>query len=739
MTTRTTSSWSGLLLSAVLAGCDASWQPVDDAGEPPDWVTDPLAYVDPFVATGGPGFQVGSSTPAAGAPFGLVKIGPDTSLGSAWLGAYHCSGYYWDDTHVDGFSHVHLHGVGVPDYGQILFMPTDGWDATKRSPDGYRQAFSHDDERAGAGWYDVTLADGIRVELSATTRAAHHRYTFPHEVADPVVLIDLAHVLGGTNLGGEIAVEGDTVSGYMTGAGSFTGGGVPVYFHAVFDGGIASFGTWGDDEGVDGRAVATGSTLGAWIRPATRAFDVRVGISLVDVDGARANLEAELPSRPLEDTVAETEAAWRDAVGVVEIAGGTDEERTIFFTALYHALQMPTIQTDADGRYVGFDKAVHTAEGFTFHSDLSLWDTYRTAHPLYLLLWPDKGRDFAISLLTMAQQGGAFPRWPAMSGEGGSMLGAPADIVLAETWLKGVRDWDVDDAWPRLVSQANGAAVPYNGRPDVASLEAYGYYPADLFGTSVAWTQELAWADHALAQMAVSLGDTENAARFAWRSYTWRNLYDPDVGFIHARYSDGTFAGDFDAETWQEEYAEGNAWQYLWLAFQHPDALAETLGGEQAAREKLRQFFELAEAEGQLIGPQTYYWHGNEPDIHAAYLFTLWGDRDASLKWQRWIREELYHADPVGLAGNDDAGTLSAWYVFSALGFYPIAGTPLYVVGEPVFDAARFRVGDGWFEVARDGDGDHVVASELNGVDHPGETLRHDDLVAGGSWVVTLE
>jgi predicted alpha-1,2-mannosidase len=708
----------------------------------PQASVDPVAAVDPFIASGGPGFRVGSGTPAATVPFGMVKVGPDTSLDWGGLAAYHCSGYYYDDDHIDGFSHFHLYGVGIADYGDILFMPTDGWDPSKTGEDGYKQSFQHDNEWAEPGSYGVTLDDGIEVELAATRHGAQHRYTFPTD-SDPVVLIDLQHQLYGQNLGGEVSIDAEagTVQGYMTNAGGFTGAGFPIWFYARFDEGIADFGTWADDTGEEGRAEASGIDLGAWIVPTSGNVNIRVGISLVSQEGARANFEAELGPRDIDGTAGLAEDAWEDALGVVDVVDpGTELQRTLFYTALYHVLQMPQEHGDADGKYPGFDGAIHTAEGWTYHDDFSLWDTYRTANPLYDLLYPEKARDFAQSLTRMAVEGGAFPRWPAAAGDSTCMLGAPQDIVLADSWVKGVTDWDIQDAWPILRDQEMGIGdIPYNARPDVGYLDTYGYYPADLVGASVAWTQEGAWADHAMAQLAVARGELDDAAHFEYRSHAWKNVYDPAVGFFHARYSDGSFADDFSDTAWGDEYTEGNAWQYLWLAPQHADELAEVLGGRLAARAKLDTFFDEARKEGVLDFPQTYYWHGNEPDIHAAWLYTLWGDRDSTWKWVRWIAENLYKDTDDGLAGNDDAGTLSAWYVFAGLGFYPIAGTPSYVAGVPLLREANFAVPGGTFTVRRIGDGDHVVAVRLNGVELTGATFVHSALIAGGSYEVEVQ
>ncbi len=738
MSSRTPSSSSGWRRSLPALILLAACTPVEEA---PTATPSPLDAIDPFIATGGPGFRVGSAHPGATVPFGMVKVGPDTSLDWGGLGAYHCSGYYWEDTHIEGFSHFRMHGVGIPDYGNILFMPMLGWDPSKRDEDGYRTTFSKETEWAEAGAYGVTLDDGIEVTLSATRHAAHHRYEYPQD-GEPVVLIDLEHNLFGSNAGGEVTVDAERgiVEGYMTNVGGFTGTGFQIWFHAVFDEGIESFGTWADDDGVDGRAEAEGVDLGVWVVSASRTPNIRVGISLTSLAGARANLEAELGRQDIAGTSHDAAEAWEDALAGIGIEGATDEERVIFHTALYHLLQMPQEHGDADGTYRGFDDQLRVADGWTYHNDFSMWDTYRTAHPAFTLLYPDKSRDLARSLVAMAQEGGAYPAWPAAAGDSECMLGAPADIVLADTYVKGIDGWGAEEAWPQIRDQALGiGSIPYNARPDVATLERWGYYPSDWFGSSVAWLQENAWADHALAQLGNALGEPEDAAHFAWRSYTWRNVWDPEVGFFRGRLSDGTFPAEFDELGWSDDYTEGNAWQYLWMPWFHPDDLMEELGGRDAAIARLDTFFEEARKEGVLNVPQTYYWHGNEPDIHAAWIYTLWGDRDRTWKWVRWIAETHYNHAPEGLAGNDDAGTLSAWYLFAALGFYPIAGTTSYVAGVPLFEETRFPVDGGTFTSRRVGTGDHVVAVRLNGRDLAGGTFQHHQIVAGGSYEVVVE
>ncbi len=704
-------------------------------------VEDPLTMVDPFIGTGGPGFRVGSATPAATAPFGLVKLGPDTSNGGGGLGAFHCGGYWYPDDHVEGFSHLHMHGVGVPGLGALLFMPGDGLPDEVRDPEDWRQTFDHADEVARPGRYDVVLADGIEVSLAATERAGHHRYVYP-EAADPTLVIDLGYVNYGENLGAaiEVDVEAGLVRGVMTVDDAF-GGSFPLYFVAVVDTGIRSATTWSEGEPLPGAAAgSTGVEVGAVLRlPGTEAR-VRVAVSLVDVAAAEANLAAELPAdQSIEDTEAATRAIWASRFDGWGLAGGTEDERVIYWTSLYHLLQMPTLYSDADGRYVGFDGQVHTADGWRYHSDLSLWDTYRTAHPAFDLFFPDDAASFARSLVAMRQQGGAFPRWPVATTEGGSMIGAPADIALADAIVKDVPGWDVDEAWPLMLAQARGEGTyPYNARPALAELDTLGFIPEDIQGGSVAWQLELSWADAALAAAAEHRGEADVAAEFDARARLYTNLYDPAMGWFHARYSDGTFAAELNPIHWEDEFVEGNAWQYLFLAPWDPSGLADLLDGEATARERLTDFFEFAVSEGQTLAPGTWYWHGNEPDIHAAWLFALWGDEAATRDWVRWVRESQYHRDPDGLAGNDDAGTLSAWYLFASAGFYPIAGTRTYVLAEPAFDRLDLPLADGVFVVRREGEGT-LVAIELDGARLTGPTFDHGALRGGSELVFRYE
>ena len=671
-------------LALLAAGCSPDKpRTVSGAQDPVDL----LAHVDPRISTGGIGFGVGSGYPGAGTPFGLVKVSPDTATANGTaLGFHHCGGYHADDTHVEGFSHLHLHGIGVPAHGVLSLMPVDGWDETMTHPDGYRARMDKTTEQAQAGWYTVTLADPeIRVDLSATPHTALHRYRFSDEVEVPTVLIDLAKTLsGGAILGTEIEVDPTgAVRGWARTDGAL-GGSFDYWFEARFDPAPTDWGTW---------------EQGAWLRFDTQEVHARVALSLVDATGAKMNLAEEHSVFDMDSAVADAQAEWHERLSAVRVWGGSEDDQTIFATALYHTLQMPTDVTDVDGRYRGFDGEIHTARGFRYHTDFSLWDTYRTTHPLYTLVWPQTHLDMLHSLARMVRQGGALPRWPLAMSDSGSMIGEPATIVAAEAWKKGLRGFDELDIYNSAVEVALGRwSPPYGGPPRPDLYQALGYYPSDEVHGSVAWTQERAIAHHALAAMAADLGHAEDAAALVDQATWWKNLWDEDAGYFHGRLSDGGFEAPPQPGVWEPEFVEGTARQYLWLAPQDPEALFEILGGKARALSRLDEMMieGEAEAEDRALGVfGTWYWHGNEPGLHIPWLFALAGDSESTRYWVDRLLSTAYGTGPDGLSGNDDGGTLSAWAVFAAMGVYPLAGTDRYVLGQPRFERVEIQPAGG--------------------------------------------
>ncbi len=695
------------------------------------WETDPVDLVDKvdvFVGTGGDGFGVGSLHPGPQVPNGSMRVGPDTRLSYGAFGPYHCAGYWYDDTHVAAFSHTRKPGIGVPDGGAIGFMP-----ATTETidTDVLMQPLDHTRETAGPGWYSLDLADVAQVDLAAGLRVAHHRYDW--HGADRWLTIDLAHTGSDDHGVGDTWIELDpgaaTVTGFVHLDGNLTGrtGGEPTYFVAEFSEPWVAHTLWGNSEAqaadttrVDGRDVQLTLRFDADV-------EARVAISYVDVQGARINLALEHPDGTLEDLAAATDLAWQDALGRIQVTGGTDEQQRIFATALYHALMMPTAYGDADGLYLAAGGTVAQQQGWTYYTDFSLWDTYRTLHPLMILAFPEKATDFARSLTDMGRRLGYLPRWPAAQGESGSMVGNSADVVLGETWIKGLTGWPAEEALALSHGQATDVAH-VRPRDDLSALLEYGYVPADLGGSSVSKTLEYAIDDHAIALWAEDSGEDEIAEAASLRSKSYARVFDTDSQFMRGRNADGSWP-EHNELAWEEWFAEGNAWQYTWLVPHDAEGLAEVFGGRDALFAKLDTFFEESTWREDTALPDEYYWHGNEPDLHAAFLYALLGRPADTWRWSAWIRESKYSLDPGGIDGNDDGGTLSSWYVLVALGLYPMNGTADYVLLPPVFDRAVLNLPGGDLVLEAEGTGENLSGVLVDGESLERAVIDHQTLI----------
>ncbi len=737
------------LLAAVACATERqSWEPYD-----------PLPWVDPMIATGGLGFGQGSSYPGAAAPFGLVAISPDTRTEGAHVSGFHNGGYWYEDHLITGFSHIHLQGVGAPDCGNVLFYPADGFEQDHTETATRVASFSHDNETASPAYYAVTFDNGIQTEITAGQRVGVHHYHFP-DGAEPTIVIDLEHQMEPRDwdeteekyrVPSSISIDPDTgvVTGLTQNSGSLAGRyyGFVVYFWAEMVPPPTSWGSWADADPEEDVTDATGDDLGGWLgfeaQEGGTDVTVRVGVSFVSTENAEANWQAEAGELDFEGLLAQSEDEWRDWLGHVQVWGGTDRERTIFHSALYRSMLMPNLRSDADGSYLGFDATVRVEPDEPFYSDMSFWDTYRTLHPLVNLAYPDASRDFASSLVRMAQQsGGCLPRWPCGHGDSGSMIGDPADIVLADTWIKGIQDFDVDAAYEaaKLCADAGKPETALSGgRSGIGSYLGRGWVTTDEDSGAVARTMEYTWADHAMARWATALGHEDDAARYWARSRYYLNLWDEETGFFRGRNSQGDMEPleDFSELAWQDEYTEGNAWQYTWLAPQDADRLADVMGGTDAFLDRLDEFFDLSTEEEEDVWPENYYWHGNEPDIHVPYLYALVGEPERGAPWVQWVRETRYGTGADGVDGNDDGGTLSAWYVLSALGIYPIAGTDIYALGPPVFRHAEVETIGGTLTI--DATGAQWVArgqylgAALDGLAVEGGTLTHDQLATDAS------
>ncbi len=707
---------------------------------------DPLASVDPRIGTGGHGHTY----PGATVPFGMVQVSPDTwNEGWDW-----CSGYHRSDGSIMGFSHTHLSGTGVGDMLDVLLMPTLGplrlEPGTREHPEtGYRARFSHEDETSSPGYYAVRLGTGIRVELTATERVGVHRYTFP-AARDAHVVLDLAHMIageGGGVLDSEIRIEDDTtITGWRRV--SRWAKDRHVAFVARFSKPFAGFGLQVGEQQKPRVRAARGRRLKAWVDYRTLAGEsliVRVALSSTGVDGARRNLDAETPRADFDGVRTHAQAAWRKALSTVAIEGASPKQRRIFTTALYHAFLAPTLFDDVDGGYLGLDGQAHRADGFHYHSTFSLWDTYRAAHPLYCLVQRGRVRDLVRSLVAMAQQNPdrTMPVWPLANDETHCMIGYHSASVIAEAWTKGIRGFDLGEALRLLQAQAGKAE--YRGLGDYARL---GYVPSDREGESVSKTLEYSYDDWATALVARALGREDEARAFLGRAGSYRNVLDPETGLARPRLADGRFAGPFDpmrygvSKQWHD-YTEGNAWQYTWAAQHDVAGYVRQLGGREAFERRLDAAFttplDLAAAglPPDVTGLIGQYAHGNEPSHHVAYLYAWAGVPWKTQERVRQILATMYDDTPEGLVGNEDCGQMSAWYVMSALGLYPVdpAGG-LYVIGSPLFSKVTLDLGDGRRLVVRaenaSAENAYVQSATLGGRPLRRAWVRHEELIAAG-------
>ena len=718
------------------------------------------AHVNLFAGTGGVSWMCGHNTPAATTPFGMVRLAPDTAGILLNRTGSNRSGYFYGDNKIIGFSHTRLVGADALDGGVFRVFPS-----SDSSADGDRGSdrsipFSHDNESAAPGYYAVRLPKrNISAELTATPRVGIHRYTFSDSADDaPHLLIDCTSVLGDKRVesaSAKILLDANEVEGHAKTFGSFSGryDGLDVYFVARFSRPFSSHGTWRGDEFQAGATETSGEACGVDVAfaPAdtgSTVIELRVALSCVSFANARMNLDAEAaPARSFENIAVAARDAWEGRLARIRIEGGTDAQRRIFYTAMYRAFQMPTVFTDVNGDYMGFDRATHHAEGFQYYTDFSLWDTCRTTQPLYYLIARDDARDMMVSLVEMAKAGGCLPRWPSGCGYTNCMLGTPADIAVSEAYLKGIHDFDVEAAY-QAMRQTGLTGKPegtrFAGREGLEHYLQLGYCPSDVMHKSVASTLEFACEDNAIALLAQALGHTEDAAIFAQHAKNYRNVWNPARQFFEARDSAGTFQKEFkplkltyldSARRYTGGYVEGSAWQWRWFVPHDPEGLVSLFKSREYFVDELNTFFENSNDNVGEWNPGPYYWHGNEPDIHAVYLFNAAGRPDLTQRWVRRLLNTKYSDDYVGLDGNDDGGTLSAWYVFSALGFYPVAGTAKYEIGSPLFSRATVDMGGHVLTVlVNDNTPENIYVQQVFLNDQPlhRSWFTHDEIQNGG-------
>ncbi len=684
----------------------------------------PFDYVDPFIGTGGHGHTY----PGASMPFGMVQLSPDSRL-EGWDG---CGGYHYSDSILYGFSHTHLSGTGISDYADVLLMPTTGplrLNNGSDGSDGYKSSFSHDREKAGPGYYSVFLDDyEIQVDLTVTERAGFHRYHFPSGENAQVVL-DLAHRDKVLDFATEL-VDSVTIRGYRYS--QQWAKEQRVHFYMRFSEPIQEVVY---NEGLN---LQAGLLFGKLDRPLL----IKVGISAVDVEGAEKNLNAEIPHWDFERTKEESKVAWEKELNKIQVQGGSEEAKTIFYTSLYHSLLNPNLFADVDGRYLGMDKQVHQLEaGQSHYTVFSLWDTFRATHPLFTLIQQQRTNEFIKTFLRQYQQGGELPIWELAGNYTGTMIGYHAIPVIADAYVKGIRDYDAELALQAMVHSA---------RQDKLGLSAYksvGFIAADAESESVSKTLEYAYDDWCIAVMADSLGQSDIAAEFYTRAQSYKNLYDPGTGFMRAKRNNGWFK-PFDPAEVNFNYTEANAWQYSLFVPQDVSGHVALMGGKVAYEQHLDNMFSASSEttgrdQADITGLIGQYAHGNEPSHHMAYLYSYIGKPEKTQKVVRQIMDEQYTVLPDGLSGNEDCGQMSSWYVLSAAGFYSVTpGTDYYVIGTPMFDKVDVNLENGkTFTVRSSGLSDkniYIQGAQLNGTEYSKSFITHQDIMEGGELLLEM-
>ena len=705
--------------------------------------------VNPMIGTDAHGHVY----PGATVPFGMVQLSPDTR-DNTWDGS---SGYHYSDTSILGFSHNHLTGTGCPDLGNIMLIPTVG--DLKLVPgdkpgDGYRARFSHDDEISRPGYYSVLLPDyQVKVELTATARAGFHRYTFPATTNGHVVL-DLQHGIGNNVIEAQLTVENDhTASGYRKSDG--WGGDKVYYFVMEFSRPFDSAGVAQAEKDVAGKQTTGKETKGHFDFK-TRAGEqilVRVGLSTVSVDGARNNLHTEIPDWNFDAVTKAASKQWEKALNVFAVETSDNNLKQTFYTSLYHAMVAPTLLSDVDGRFRGPDGNVHQAKGYDYYTELSLWDTFRAENPLLTLIQPDRVNDFIKTMLDHFKIFGqnTLPVWPEGGKETWCMIGNHAIPVITDAYLKGFRNWDANEALNDMIASTD------KNREQLDAYRDQGFIPTGKGVQSVSKVLEYAYDDACIARFAKALGQEDAAEKYFQRSQNWTNVFDPATGFMRGKITDGSWVTPFGEKEINSinfnEYTEANAWQYNFFVPHNVPGLIAKLGGDDKFTARLDEMFDTTETIPNLAmipdvtGVIGMYSHGNEPDHHVAYLYNYAGQPWKTQCRVRQIASTLYTNTPGGICGNDDCGQMSAWYVFTALGFYPVdpvSGT--YILGSPLFDKAtlkldsKFAKGRVFTIIANNNSAEnaYIQSATLNGQPITRSWISQSEITAGGKLVLTM-
>ncbi|MFD2036313.1 GH92 family glycosyl hydrolase [Belliella marina] len=728
-----------------------------------------VRFVDPLIGTA----KMGHTYPGATIPFGSIQLSPDTdTIPYAYQDKYnpevyrYCAGYQYDDPTIVGFSHTHFSGTGHSDLGDFLMMPTIGElrlnPGTATDPDkGYRSRFSHDKELAEPAYYQVELLDyDIKAELTSSTRVGMHRYTFP-ETDQGHVILDLKsgiYPFEGKNVWTFLRIENDSlVTGYRQTQGWARTR--TVYFALRFSKPFKSYGNkkyddaqvyrgfWGRFDQSDNFPEIAGKEIRAYFdfdfQEGEAPLMAKMSISPVSTAGAIANMDMEMPHWDFDRVKNEGQQLWQDELSKIQVEMVDQNDMVNFYTSMYHAFLGPTVYMDADNTYRGLDQNVHMAKQFTNYTSFSLWDTYRALHPLFNIVQPERNSDMINSMLAHAEQSvhGMLPIWSHYANENWCMIGYHAVSVIADAMVKGVEGFDYQKGLDASIKTSN--TLYFDGIDDYVNL---GYVPEDKNSSSVSKTLEYAYDDWAISQMAAHLGNDSIASRYKERSKGFAHVYDSEIGFMRPKLSNGRWKEPFDPlDTHGQGFIEGNSWNYSLYVPHDPEALIQLMGGEKSFVSRLdslfsmelpEKYFEKTEditKEG-IIGN---YVHGNEPSHHVVYLYNWTNQPHKAQDKIRNILKTMYKNSPDGLGGNDDFGQMSAWYIFSALGFYPVApGSTQYALGSPLVKSARIPLSNGkTFQVTTKNQGEdraYVKAVYLNGKALKSPFIDHKDIIAGG-------
>ncbi|MFA5973061.1 MAG: GH92 family glycosyl hydrolase [Lentimicrobiaceae bacterium] len=698
----------------------------------------PADYVNTFIGTGGHGHTY----PGATMPFGMVQLSPDTRL-EGWDG---CGGYHYDDQYIYGFSHTHLNGTGVPDLCDILFMPTTGetrWNNGSDGKPGYGSHFKHGSESSEPGYYKVVLDDyNITAELTATTRAGMHCYTFPAS-KESNILVDLFH--RDEVLESSIKVISDTQIEGLRRSHSWSQNQY-VYFVAEFSKPFSSYEIAVDNQTQPGiKSAEDKKNIKAIFHFKTTKGEkiyVKVGISAVNETGAGLNLNTEIPDWDFSKVRNDAKAAWNKELSKIEVEGGTDQQKTIFYTALYHTMVNPNTYMDVDGFYRGRDLKVHKDKSFTNYTVFSLWDTYRAFHPLMTIIDQKRTLDYIKTFLTQYDQGGLLPVWELDANETFCMIGYHSVPVIVDAYLKGINGFDTKKAFAAMRKSATR-----EGNIGLKALDQNGYISSEDESESVSKTLEYAYDDWCIAQFAKSIGKHDEYKYFIKRGQNYKNLFDASTGFMRARSNGGWFS-PFDPFEVNFNYTEANSWQYSFSTVQDMTGFIQLLGGKENLAKKLDQLFSASSKtsgrdQSDITGLIGQYAHGNEPSHHIAYLYPFASQPWKTQKLIHQILTTLYHTDPDGLAGNEDCGQMSAWAVMSAMGFYQVTpGTGEYVIGTPWFSKVTINLENGKKFVIRakavSASNIYIQSATLNGKNYDASFLKHSDIMDGGELTFTM-